>query len=331
MSFTTIEQATARLQRSELAVPGSSPAMFEKAAKSAADVVFLDCEDAVAPDDKERARKNIIQALNEVNWGTKTVMVRVNGLDTHYMYRDVVDIVESCPRLDMILIPKVGVPQDVYAVDMLVTQIEAAKRRTRRIGFEVLIETALGMANVEAIAQSSRRLEAMSFGVADYAASTRARTTVIGGVNKDSGVLTDKDSDGRREYFWTDPWHAAQTRMLVACRAYGLRPIDGPFGDFSDADGYIAAAKRAAVLGYEGKWAIHPSQIQLANEVYTPAQAEVTQARRITEAMAQAAKEGKGAVSLDGRLIDIASIRMAEALLAKVNAIAGATVQSARV
>ena len=327
MSFTTIEQATARLQRSELAVPGSSPAMFEKAAKSAADVVFLDCEDAVAPDDKEQARKNIIRALNEVNWGTKTVMVRINGLDTQYMYRDVIDIVESCPRLDMILIPKVGVPQDVYAVDMLVTQIEAAKRRTKRIGFEVLIETALGMANVEAIAQSSRRLEAMSFGVADYAASTRARTTVIGGVNKDSGVLTDKDSDGRRDYFWTDPWHAAQTRMLVACRAYGLRPIDGPFGDFSDPDGYIAAAKRAAVLGYEGKWAIHPSQIQLANEVYTPAQAEVTQARRIMEAMAQAAKEGKGAVSLDGRLIDIASIRMAEALLAKANAIAGAKVQ----
>ncbi|MGH8133366.1 MAG: HpcH/HpaI aldolase/citrate lyase family protein, partial [Steroidobacteraceae bacterium] len=253
MSFTTIEQATARPHRSELAVPGSNPGMFEKAAKSAADVVFLDCEDAVAPDDKEQARKHIIQALNEVDWGAKTMMVRINGLDTHYMYRDVVDIVEACPRLDMILIPKVGVPQDVYAVDMLVTQVEAAKKRLKRIGFEVLIETALGMANVEAIAQSSRRLEAMSFGVADYAASTRARTTVIGGVNSDCGVLTDKDAEGRRQYFWTDPWHAAQTRMLVACRAYGLRPIDGPFGDFSDRDGYIAAANRAAVLGYEGK------------------------------------------------------------------------------
>jgi malyl-CoA/(S)-citramalyl-CoA lyase len=324
MSFTNVEQAAARLQRSELAVPGSNPGMFEKAAKSAADIVFLDCEDAVAPDDKEQARKNIIQALNDLDWGTKTMMIRINGLDTHYMYRDVVDIVEACARLDMILIPKAGVAQDVYALDMLVTQIEAAKKRSKRIGFEVLIETALGMANVEAIAQSSRRLEAMSFGVADYAASTRARTTVIGGVHKDCGVLTDKDEKGNRQYFWTDPWHGAQTRMMVACRAYGLRPIDGPFGDFSDRDGYICAANRAAVLGYEGKWAIHPSQIELANQVFTPSEAEVTKARRILDAMAQAAKEGKGAVSLDGRLIDIASIRMAQALIAKADSIAGA-------
>ena len=324
MSFTIIEQATPRLHRSELAVPGSNPGMFEKAAKSAADIIFLDCEDAVAPDDKEQARKNIIQGLNEIDWGTKTMMVRINGLDTHYMYRDVVDIVEACPRLDMILIPKVGVPQDVYAVDMMVTQIEAARKRSKRIGFEVLIETALGMANVEAIAQSSKRLEAMSFGVADYAASTRARTTVIGGVNKDSVVLTDRDEAGKRQAFWTDPWHAAQTRMLVACRAYGLRPIDGPFGDFGDPEGYVSAANRAAVLGYEGKWAIHPSQIELANTVFTPSEAEVTKARRILDAMTQAAKEGKGAVSLDGRLIDIASIRMAEALLAKADAISSA-------
>ena len=321
MSFTIVEQATPRLHRSELAVPGSNPGMFEKAARSAADIVFLDLEDAVAPDDKEQARRNIIQGLNEVDWGAKTMMIRINGLDTHYMYRDVVDIVEACPRLDMVLIPKVGVPQDVYAIDMLVTQIEAARKRTKRIGFEVLIETALGMANVEAIAQSSRRLEAMSFGVADYAASTRARTTVIGGVHRDSGVLTDKDEQGKRQYFWTDPWHAAQTRMMVACRAYGLRPIDGPFGDFGDPDGYVAAANRAAVLGYEGKWAIHPSQIELANRVFTPSQAEVAKARRIVDAMAQAAREGKGAVSLDGRLIDIASIRMAEALLAKADSI----------
>jgi len=324
VSFTIIDQARPRLHRSELAVPGSNPGMFEKAARCAADIVFLDLEDAVAPDDKEQARRNIVQALNEIDWGSKTMMIRINGLDTHYMYRDVVDIVEACPRLDMILIPKVGVPQDVYALDMLVTQIETAKKRTKRIGFEVLIETALGMANVEAIAQSSRRLEAMSFGVADYAASTRARTTVIGGVHRDSGVLTDKDEKGNRQYFWTDPWHAAQTRMMVACRAYGLRPIDGPFGDFGDPDGYVAAANRAAVLGYEGKWAIHPSQIELANRVFTPSSGEVAKARRIVEAMAQAAREGKGAVSLDGRLIDIASIRMAEALLAKAQAISGA-------
>src|SRR5499427_45347 len=225
MSFTLIQQATPRLHRSELAVPGSNPSLFEKAAKGGADIIFLDLEDAVAPDDKEQARKNIVQGLNEIDWGAKTMMVRINGLDTHYMYRDVVDIVEACPRLDMILIPKVGVPQDVYAIDVMVTQIEAAKKRSKRIGFEVLIETALGMANVEAIAQSSRRLEAMSFGVADYAASTRARTTVIGGVNPEYGVLADQDAEGRRPYFWSDQWHGAQTRMMVACRAYGLRPI----------------------------------------------------------------------------------------------------------
>lgn len=324
MSFTNIAPATARLHRSELAVPGSNTGLFEKAAKSAADIVFLDLEDAVAPDDKEQARRNIVQGLNDIDWGSKTMMIRINGLDTHYMYRDLVDVIEACPRLDMILIPKVGVPHDVYAIDVLVTQIEAAKKRSKRIGFEVLIETALGMANVEAIAQSSRRLEAMSFGVADYAASTRARTTVIGGVNRDSGVLTDRDENGNRQYYWTDPWHAAQTRMMVACRAYGLRPIDGPFGDFGDPDGYLAAANRAAVLGYEGKWAIHPSQIAIANRVYTPSEAEVGKARRIVQAMAEAAREGKGAVSLDGRLIDIASIRMAETLLEKARAIEAA-------
>lgn len=323
MSFTAVANVTPRLHRSELAVPGSNPTLFEKAAKSAADIIFLDLEDAVAPDDKETARQNIIAGLNDIDWGSKTMMLRINGLDTHYMYRDVVDVVESCPRLDMILIPKVGVAADVYAIDMMVTQIEAAKKRSKRIGFEVLIETALGMANVEAIAQSSPRLEAMSFGVADYAASTRARTTVIGGVHPEYGVLTDKDSAGKRDYFWADPWHGAQTRMMVACRAYGLRPIDGPFGDFNDPEGFKAAARRAAVLGYEGKWAIHPSQIALANEVFTPTPAEITKAQRIMEAMAQAAKDGKGAVSLDGRLIDAASIRMAEALLEKAGSLKG--------
>lgn len=324
MSFFLVEQATPRLHRSELAVPGTNTALFEKAAQGPADIVFLDVEDAVAPDDKETARRNIVQGLNEIDWGAKTMMVRINGLDTHYMYRDVIDIVEACPRLDMILIPKVGTAADVYAIDMLVTQIEAAKSRTKKIGFEVLIETALGMANVEAIAQSSKRLEAMSFGVADYAASTRARTTVIGGVHPEYGVLSDRDADGKRDYTWADPWHFAQSRMMVACRAYGLRPIDGPFGDFNDPDGFRAAARRAAVLGFEGKWAIHPSQIALANEVFSPSDAEVTKARRILEAMDQAAKEGRGAVALDGRLIDIASIRMAQALIAKANSLAQA-------
>ena len=321
MSATIIEQATPRLQRSELAVPGSNPGFFEKAAQSPVDCIFLDLEDSIAPDEKEAARKNIVQALNDIDWGNKTMLVRINGLDTHYMYRDVIDVVENCPRLDMLLIPKVGVPADVYALDMLVTQIEQAKKRTKRLGFEVLIETALGMANVEAIAQSSKRLEAMSFGVADYAASTRARTTVIGGAHPEYGVLTDKQTDDNRAFHWNDMWHYAQARIVVACRAYGLRPIDGPFGDFKDPDAYVAAAKRAAILGFEGKWAIHPTQIELANQVFSPSEAEVTRAKRILDAMEQAKKEGKGAVSLDGRLIDIASIKMAENLIQKAKVI----------
>jgi citrate lyase subunit beta/citryl-CoA lyase len=225
------------------------------------------------------------------------------------MYRDVVDVVEQAGhRLDTILIPKVGVPSDVYLVDALLTQIEEARKIPHRIGIDVLIETALGMANVEIIAQSSRRLEAMHFGVADYAASCRARTVNIGGLNPD---------------YPGDQWHAALSRMVVACRAYGLRPIDGPFGDFKDPAGYTAAARRGAALGIEGKWAIHPSQIALANEVFTPPAAEVDRARRILDALDQAAREGRGAAQLDGRMIDAASARMAQNVVNTDEAIHG--------
>ncbi len=326
MSFKIVEEATPRLNRSELAVPGSSPQLFEKAAKSAADVIFLDLEDAVAPDKKEEARRNVIEALNDIDWGNKTISVRINGLDTHYMYRDVVEVLERTgDRLDLFMIPKVGTAADVYAVDMLVTQVEQAKGRKKRIGFELIIETALGMQNVHEIAGASPRNESLHFGVADYAASTRARTTNIGGVNPDYSVLTDPlGEDGRREVHWGDMWHYAIARMVVAARANGLRPIDGPFGDFSDADGYRAAARRAAALGCEGKWAIHPSQIGLANEVFSPSEKEVERARRILAAMEEASREGRGAVSLDGRLIDIASIRQAQALVAKADQITAA-------
>jgi citrate lyase beta subunit len=305
MSHTRYDQIKVRLQRSELAVPGSSPKMFDKAAESDVDFIFLDLEDAVAPDDKPKARENIIQALNDIDWKgkKKTMSIRINGLDTHYMYRDVVDIVEKAGNnLDTILIPKVGVPADVYMVDCLITQIEEAKGIEHKIGLECLIETALGMANVEAIATSSRRLEAMHFGVADYAASNRARTVSIGGLTPD---------------YPGDQWHAAITRMTVACRAYGLRPIDGPFGDIQDKDGYIAAAKRAAALGIEGKWAIHPTQIELANDVFSPPEKEVDWARRTLKALKEAAEQGKGAVQVDGKMIDAASARMAENLVRK--------------
>jgi len=324
MSFTQFETTRQRLHRSELAVPGATPALFEKAARSAADVVFLDLEDAVAPDDKPKARTNVVAALNDVNWGAKGVSVRINGADTHYMYRDVIDIVEHCPRLDMIMIPKVGVPADVYALDMLVTQIEQAKGRNKHIGFVALIETALGLANVEAIAQSSKRLEALYFGAGDLAASLRMRTTSIGGLHPDFGVLSDADDAGRRSYAQTDPWHAAQSRLVVACRAYGLRPLDGAFGDIKDTAGFLAATKRAAAMGFDGRMVIHPSQIAPSNEVFSPTETEVVSARRILQAMADAARERRGAVQIDGRLIDIANLRMAQNIVAKAEAIAAA-------
>jgi malyl-CoA/(S)-citramalyl-CoA lyase len=325
MSFTQIEQRVSRLNRSELAVPGSSPQLFEKAARSAADVVFLDLEDAVAPDQKEQARRNVIQAISEIDWGAKSLSVRINGLDTPWMYRDVVDVLEQAgPRLDLLMIPKVGTAADVYALDMLVTQIEQAKGRSKRVGFELIVETALGMMNVDAIAGASPRNESLHFGVADYAASTRARTTGIGGPSPDYVVLTDAQADSPRMLHWGDPWHYAICRLVVAARAQGLRPLDGPFGDFKDADGFTVQARRAAALGCEGKWAIHPAQVALANEVMTPPAHEVAKARRILDAMVEAERAGKGAVQLDGRLIDIASIRQARAMVALADRIAAA-------
>ena len=310
MSHTLFPLRRARLQRSELAVPASNPGMIDKAADGPADYVFLDLEDAVAPSEKVQARKNAIQALNDIDWAAKgkTVSVRINGLDTHYMYRDVVDIMEQAgDKVHTLLVPKVGVTGDLYMVDAMVNQIEQGCGYTTRVGLEALIETALGMANVEAIAQFGGRLEALHFGVADYSASMRARTTNIGGLNP---------------MYPGDQWHASITRMVIACRAYGLRPIDGPFGDFNDPDGYRDGARRAAALGCEGKWAIHPSQVALANDVFSPPEAEVTKARRIIEALRAAEAQGKGAAQLDGRMIDAASEKMANNVLVVAEAIA---------
>jgi citrate lyase subunit beta/citryl-CoA lyase len=286
--------------------------MFEKALNSGVDFVFLDLEDAVAPDDKVQARKNVIQALNDLDWKGHgiTVSVRINGLDTQYMVRDVVDLVEQAGhKIDTLLIPKAGVYADIYMVQAMVTQLEMQQGLKNKIGLEALIETALGMANVEDIARNGTtgRLEALHFGVADYAASNRARTTNIGGLNPD---------------YPGDQWHFAISRMIVACRAYGLRPIDGPFGDIKDPDGFVLAAKRAAALGCEGKWAIHPTQIELANDVFTPPAREIEKAKRILAALKEAAAQGKGAAALDGRLIDAASERMANNVVKVAEAIA---------
>ena len=312
MSHTLYPMRRPRLQRSELAVPGSNTGFIDKAAGSAADFVFLDLEDAVAPPDKVQARRNVIEALRDIDWvgKGKTVSVRINGLDTRYMYRDVIEVMEQAgDRVHTILVPKVGLPADLYCVETLVNQVELAKGYPNKVGLEALIETALGMANVEAIASAPGRLEALHFGVADYAASNRARTVSIGGLNPD---------------YPGDQWHFALSRLIVACRAYGLRPIDGPFGDFSDPDGFRDSARRAAALGCEGKWAIHPSQIELANEVFSPPEAEVERARRIIEALRAAEAQGKGAASVDGKMIDAASERMAQTVIAMDEAIRAA-------
>ena len=311
MSHTYYNQKKTRLQRSELAVPGSSPQMFEKAFNSDVDYIFFDLEDSVSPNDKISARKNIISAINELNLRNKdkTISIRINSLDTHYMYNDIIDIMENVgDKIDTILIPKVGSSSDVYMVDCLLTQIETNKRIKHKVGIECLIETALGMVNIKEIATSSDRLEALHFGVADYAASLRARTVIIGGLNPD---------------YPGDQWHHGLSELVMTCRAYGLRAIDGPFGDFKDSNAYIDSAKRAAAIGIEGKWAIHPSQIDLANQVFSPPEQEVEKAKRILEELSKAAKEGKGAAQLDGRMIDAASARMAENIVNINNLIQG--------
>jgi malyl-CoA/(S)-citramalyl-CoA lyase len=315
-----------RLHRSELAVPGSNVRMLEKAPGLGADIVMLDLEDSVAPDDKAQARLNIVDALREQDWSGCSVSLRINGLDTHYCYHDIVDVVEEAgDQIDQIMIPKAACAGDVHFVATLLDQLEEAVGLRHRIGLSVLIETAIGMVNIDEIAAACPgRMEAMVFGVADYAASLQSHTTSIGGSTPHYAVLTDADPAGGaagRERHWGDQWHYALARIAVTCRAHGLRPIDGPFGDFNDPDGFLAAARRAAVLGYEGKWAIHPSQIELANEVFTPDAHIVEKTHRIIAAMRDAAASGSGAVSLDGRLVDAASIRMAETLLSKLEQI----------
>ncbi|MFN3278071.1 MAG: L-malyl-CoA/beta-methylmalyl-CoA lyase [Paracoccus hibiscisoli] len=310
MSFRQQPLPPARLNRCQLFGPGSRPALFAKMAASAADVINLDLEDSVAPDDKDQARANIIAAINDVDWGTKTLSVRINGLDTPWWYRDVVDLLEQAgERLDQIMIPKAGCAADIYAVDALVTAVERAKGRTKPIAFEVIIESAAGICHVEEIAAASPRLQAISLGAADFAASMGMATTGIGGTQENYYMIR----DGQK--YWPDPWHWAQTAIVAACRTHGLLPVDGPFGDFSDAEGFRAQAMRSATLGMVGKWAIHPSQIALANEVFSPSEAAVTEAREILAAMEKAKAEGAGATVYKGRLVDIASIKQAEVTL----------------
>lgn len=318
MSFRIQPAAPARPNRCQLFGPGSNTKLFAKMAASDADVINLDLEDSVSPSDKETARANVIEAINTVDWGKKTLSVRINGLDTPYWYRDVVDVLEQAgDRLDQIMIPKVGCAGDIYAVDALVTAIERAKGREKPFDFEVIIESAAGIAHVEEIAAASPRLVAMSLGAADFAASMGMATTGIGGTQENYYML----HEGQKH--WSDPWHWAQAAIVAACRTHGLLPVDGPFGDFSDDDGYIAQALRSATLGMVGKWAIHPKQIALANKVFTPSDAAVAEAREILTAMEEAKRTGAGATVYKGRLVDIASIKQAEVIVKQSELIAG--------
>ncbi|MBB05933.1 L-malyl-CoA/beta-methylmalyl-CoA lyase [Pseudooceanicola sp.] len=318
MSFRIQPTPPARPNRCQLFGPGSNTKLPPKMATSAADVINLDLEDAVAPDDKPKARELVIEAIGDIDWGNKTLSVRINGLDTPYWYRDVVDLVEQAgERLDMIMIPKVGCAADIYAVDALISSIEMAKGRKKRLGLEVIIESAAGLAHVEEIAAASPRLQAMSLGAADFAASMGMQTTGIGGTQEDYYMLR----EGQK--YWADPWHWAQTAIVAACRTHGLLPVDGPFGDFSDEEGFRAQALRSATLGMVGKWAIHPKQIALANEVFTPSDAKVSEAKEILDAMEEAQKSGAGAVVYKGRLVDIASIKQAEVIVKQAELIAG--------
>lgn len=318
MSFKVQPASPARPNRCQLFGPGSRPAIFEKMAASAADVINLDLEDSVSPADKDEARANVIKAINEIDWGNKTLSVRINGLDTEFWYRDVVEILEQAgDRIDQIMIPKVGCAGDIYAVDALVSAVEMAKGRTKPINFEVIIETAAGFSHVEEIAAASPRMVAMGLGAADYAASMGMQTTGIGGTQENYYM-----HGPNGETHWGDPWHAVTVAIVAACRTHGLLPVDGPFGDFSDDAGFMAQARRSATLGMVGKWAIHPKQIALANEVFTPSEAQISEAREILVAMEVAKAEGQGAAVYKGRLIDLASIRQAEVIVKQAEMIA---------
>ncbi|MEP1537928.1 MAG: L-malyl-CoA/beta-methylmalyl-CoA lyase [Paracoccaceae bacterium] len=318
MSFRIQPASPSRPNRCQLFGPGSRPAIFEKMATSAADVINLDLEDSVAPSDKDSARKNVIDAIGNVDWGNKTLSVRINGLDTPYWYRDVVDLLEQASeRLDQIMIPKVGNAGDLYAVDALVTAVERAKGREKRINFEVIIESAAGIAHVEEIAAASPRLVAMSLGAADFAASMGMQTTGIGGTQENYYML----QSGTKH--WSDPWHWAQAAIVAACRTHGVLPVDGPFGDFSDDEGFRAQSRRSATLGMVGKWAIHPKQVALANEVFTPSEAAVQEAQEILAAMEAAKAKGEGATVYKGRLVDIASIKQAEVIVKQAELLKG--------
>ncbi len=292
-------QPKARPRRSCLAVPGSSPKMLAKAPGLPADEVFLDLEDSVAPGEKEAARGNVINALREHDWGDKTVVVRINAIDTHWAYRDVIEVVEAAgEQLDCIMIPKVQAPGEVEFVDHLLRMIEETKGFDHQIGIEAQIENGPGLTLIDEIAHASDRLETLIFGPGDMAAALGMRSLTVGEILPD---------------YPGDHWHWVLMRILVAARTAGLQAIDGPYAKIHDAEGYRQVARRSQLLGYDGKWVLHPAQIDIANEVYAPTQEEFERAEDILAAYRRATEvDARGAVMFGDEMIDEASRKMAE-------------------
>ncbi|HWN35314.1 MAG TPA: CoA ester lyase [Pseudonocardia sp.] len=289
---------TVRARRSELATPASNEWMFAKAAASGADLVFLDLEDACAPAEREAARAKAAAALRELDWGRTVRAIRMNGVQTRWAYGDVIEVVSAAREaLDVIIVPKVRAARDVWWVDVLLSQLEQTLGMTKRIGLEVLIEETEGLQNVAEIARASDRLEAIIFGVGDFSASQGARVDT----NFDPYV----DYPG-------DMWHYARARVVVAARTAGIDAIDAPFPSYRDPAAYRVACERAAAMGYVGKWAIHPSQVEPANDVFAPTAAELEHARRVVAAYRDAEAGGRGATGLDGSLVDAAHLRLAD-------------------
>lgn len=294
-----------RARRVQLAVPGSNDRMMAKAAASRADHVFLDLEDAVAKSVKVATRGRIVTAINTLDWGNKTVCVRINDLETPWAYEDIITVVEGAHgRLDTIMLPKARSAADVRFVDTLLNQIEAKLGLTRRIGIEVLIEEVEGMLEVESIARASPRMESLIFGMGDYSASQGIDPQVIAGKSGYPG----------------DPWHYGRWKIAIAARAAGIDAIDGPFPDFRNPDTYSEECRRGLLLGFVGKWAIHPAQIDPALAVYTPDPDAVAKARRMVQVYAEAEANGLGAVAMDGEMVDAATVRMVQDMLRRAEA-----------
>jgi citrate lyase subunit beta/citryl-CoA lyase len=295
-----------RLERSMLYVPASRPNMIEKAAASDADAVCIDLEDAVIVDEKPASRANVVRAFRELDFGRKLKAFRINGLDTPFAYRDLVEVVEEVgDRIDVVMMPKAHLPQDVRFVCMLLTQIEHARGFTRQIGLEVQIESAKGFLWVREIAEASPRLQALIFGPGDYSATMQMPVANIGELDENDHLYP-----GHR-------WHAVMHAVVAAARANGLRAIDGPYAGYRDTSGLERASRIARVMGFDGKQCIHPSQLAVVNEIFSPSAEEVTRAKAVVDAYEEAAKAGRGAIGKDGKMIDYANIRMAKALLKK--------------